>query len=81
MNNVITNLTASGLVKLAEVLAGNGRGKDELNAWASEVEQAAANRVAGESLSVELRGLRDAQGYTVFFDGEASDFDWAAIEE
>lgn len=77
----INHLSTAGLDKLRGILAEFGRANDDINAWASEVEEAASNRIEGESLSIELRGLRWPQGDTVFFDGVEADFEWDEFDD
>lgn len=64
---VVLTLNEKGLASLRAVLDANGKGGDILGAWASVVEEAINSRVEGESLSVELDGIRTTQGHPVHF--------------
>jgi hypothetical protein len=66
-------LNAQGVGALREILITHGRGGDDLAAWADDIESALNNRSAGESWSIELDGVRDYQGYCVFFNPDESE--------
>lgn len=61
-------LNTAGKTALMNFLTDHGRGSDNFSAWISEVDEALENRSDGESLEVELRGLRDTYGRPVFFE-------------
>jgi hypothetical protein len=62
-----TRLNAEGFKTLAATLKKHGRGGDSVAAWADEIDAALANREQGESLSIELNGVKDCFGNLVFF--------------
>jgi hypothetical protein len=63
--------TRQGLNHLTDILASHYKSWDKAKAnvdcWASEIEGSIDNRKRGESLTTELRGVRDVMGYTVHF--------------
>lgn len=61
-------LNSKGEDGLRAVLDEHGRGGDYLPAWVSEINAALGNRTEGESLAIELRGVKSWKGHAVFFE-------------
>ena len=74
MSTILT-LTPKGRTELNSILAANGAEGQSLDAWVEDVEMRLSERHSlGETLSVELNGLRSWQGYTIDFSPADDDY-------
>jgi hypothetical protein len=72
--NYIT-MTEKGLTSLSSILSKSVNNSESyLYFWQDYIEDQWDNRLAGESLSVELVGLTDSQGYNIFFNPSPDDY-------
>jgi len=66
-------MTVSGEAELKRILKKYGREHDNFTAWVTDVDNALGNRSEGESLEIELTGLREPTGQTVFVSFDIGD--------
>lgn len=74
-------MTAAGERELKRILTKYGREHDNFTAWVTDVDNQLGNRYEGESLEVELTGLREATGQTVFVSFDVGDVELLVIDE